>query len=261
MIAHDVVSTVDSCNDKPTFCEHPRCRRRCLASPLVSRRSSRVATAPSGDRCLEAAQDAARFQDRHGQGPRQRGSDCDGLASSLVVSVVSGAKEIRPTMTHSLAGTRPNDGPILGSSSLSPLPVKECPASPKGGCLRFESRRKHRYFPLWQRPLPSPQSGTCPVRRPAAAHRHTVLTVTTYTRLGRHKGLRGYFGSPGCPQVHTLTPEAGNRRPKQHTITGPALADPSASTTAAPKPSHATASRAYRRSLEADRTRPRSRPA
>jgi hypothetical protein len=146
--------------------------------------------------------------------------------------------------------------PILGSGSLSPLPVDRFPrfrsiafpASGKGvpPPLRkagawFESRRKHRCFPLWQRRPAQPAADVrVESRRPAAAHRHTVLTVTMHTRLDAHKGQRGHFGSAGCPQLHTLTPAAGNRRPKRHTITTPAPDGRPMSATAAPQRAPAT---------------------
>ena len=52
---------------------------------------------------------------------------------------------------------------------------------------------------------------------PAGGHRHTVLTRTTRIKPTGFRGQRGEFGSRGCPQRHTLTPEAGKRRPL-HTI-------------------------------------------
>ena len=111
--------------------------------------------------------------------------------------------------------------PILGSGSLSPLPVNRFPASGKGvpPPLRkagawFESRRKHRCFPLWQRrPTQPAADARVETRRPAAAHRHTVLTVTTHTRLGRHKGQRGSFGSRGAPNYTRSHPRPETAAP------------------------------------------------
>src|ERR1700735_2249371 len=96
-------------------------------------------------------------------------------------------------------------------------------------------------------PYPARSRSTCRVRRPAAAHRHTVLTVTTHTRLGRHKGQRGYFGSRGGAHYTPPPPPPPEPPPpNRHTTTPPPRPARPASTTAAPKPSPATPPRAYR---------------
>ena len=45
--------------------------------------------------------------------------------------------------------------PILGSGSLSPLPVTDVPPPLRKAGAWFDSRRKHRSFPLSRRPEPS----------------------------------------------------------------------------------------------------------
>jgi hypothetical protein len=45
-----------------------------------------------------------------------------------------------------------NPSPILGSGSLSPLPVTDVPPPLRKAGAWFDSRRKHRCFSLCQRP-------------------------------------------------------------------------------------------------------------
>jgi hypothetical protein len=152
----------------------------------------------------------------------------------------AGCKPAAPVHPQSDSGLRlafPASGKSLSASG-----IRSAPPLRKAGA-RFESRRKHRCFPLWQRrPTQPAADARVETRRPAAAHRHTVLTVTTHTRLGRNKGQRGYFGSRGRGVPPTARAHARGRKPPPQTARSraPALADPSASITAAPKPWHAT---------------------
>jgi len=77
-----------------------------------------------------------------------------------------------------------NPSPILGSGSLSLLPVTDVPPPLRKAGAWFDSRRKHRCFPLCQ-PLPNP----------GGRNRRIILTVTTLNMPGAHKAQRGSFGS------------------------------------------------------------------
>jgi hypothetical protein len=84
-----------------------------------------------------------------------------------------------------------NPSPILGSGSLSLLPVRDCaPVSPKDGCLvRLQAEAPA--FPAMSAPA-----------RPGDRHRHIVLIVTTRIwRLDIRLSV-GHSGRMAPPTAH-----------------------------------------------------------
>jgi hypothetical protein len=149
--------------------------------------------------------------------------------------------------------------PILGSGSLSLLPVRDCaPAPPKGGCLvRLQAEAP--VFPAMTAPA-APARSRRTWRDPASGgrasphcpHRHHAQ------QAGRTRGSTWVLRVAGRPQRHTQTPAAGNRRPND-TRSRPSPRPTRRHSPQPPQNPHPL-SPACRRSLEADRTRPRSRP-
>jgi hypothetical protein len=82
-----------------------------------------------------------------------------------------------------------NPSPILGSGSLSLLPVRDCaPASPKGGCLvRLQAEAP--LFPAIRRPEPTSSLGALdrPNSHIGYANRQRHMTIAT--RADDHEGF------------------------------------------------------------------------
>jgi hypothetical protein len=160
--------------------------------------------------------------------------------------------------------------PILGSGSLSPLPVNRFPL-PVKECPRLSERRVPGSSPGGSTGVSRYGSGALPSPQPTHVSRPGVRRPRIATLSSPSPRTPGWAeirvnvdtsgrGVAGCPQRHALTPAAGNRRPKRHTITGPRPGRPVGIHHSRPETLTRHAARAHRRSLEADRTRPRSRP-